>query len=123
MNEKRMANCKELLEMRKEVVSEEEYRTIREQYKMTEAQRKMYETAEVDINMTEKRYCLITKRAVKLAKVVISNGGSKDEVKRAIVNLMICMDAMKYDLDWGKWKRDNDIALLIRKYMVKIKKV
>jgi len=107
MDEKRLANLKELLRMRKEVVSEEEYKGITEKYRMDE----------IDPKFTDRKHKIITGRAAKLAQMVIWKGGSKAEVKTAILNTMICMDAMKHKLDWARWKRDNDIALLARKYM------
>lgn len=107
MDEKRTANLKELLNMRKEVVNEEEYNKIVEKYKMDE----------IDPRLTERRHRIITGEAAKLAQHVIWNGGTKDEVKTAILNTMISMDAKKYNLDWAKWKRDNGICLLVRKYM------
>ena len=110
MNEKRMANWKELLEMRKEVVSEDEYKEILKKYKMEN----------FDPKFTEMQHRIITSRAEKLAQSVIWNGGTKDEVKTVILNTMICMDSMKHKLDWRKWQKDNSIAPLTMKYMVKI---
>lgn len=113
MNEKRMANWKELLEMRKEVVSEDEYKEILKKYKMEN----------FDPKFTETQHRIITDRAAKLAHSVIWNGGTKDEVKMVILNTMICMDSMKHKLDWRKWQKDNSIGLLTMKYMVKIVEV
>ena len=110
MNNKQTANFEELLEMRKEVVSEEEYKNILEKYKMEH----------FDPEFTERQHRIITGKAARLAHNVIWNGGTKDEVKKAILNTMICMDSMKHTLDWKKWQKDNAIALLTRKYMVKI---
>lgn len=106
MDEKRQSILNEMLKMRKEVVDEKEYTDIRDRYKMDE----------IDSKFTERRHRIITGEAVKLANLVIKNGGTKDEVKKAIINLMICMDSMKYKLDWARWKRDNNMCLLIRKY-------
>lgn len=109
MNEKRIVELKELLNMRKEVVSEEEYKEIIEKYKMDE----------IDPRFTDRRHKIITGEAAKLAQMVIMNGGTEDDVKTAILNTMVCMDAMKHHLDWARWKRDNNIATLVRKYMTK----
>lgn len=106
MDEKRTANLKELLKMRKEVVSEEEYNKIIEKYKMDE----------IDPRFTERKHRIITGEAAKLAYSVIGNGGTEDEVKTVILNTMVCMDAMKHKLDWARWKRDNGIAPLVLKY-------
>lgn len=113
MDKKQTMNLKELLRMRKEVINEDDYKEILEKYKMDE----------IDPKFTERQHRIITARAARLAHCVIMDGGAKNEVKTAILNLMICMDSMKHRLDWNKWKTDNGINLLTRKYMIKIVEV
>ena len=106
MDEKRYLSLKELLNMRKEIISEEEYEAIKEKYRV----------AGISASMTKTAHCLITGIASRLAKTVIDNNGSEEEVKKAILNLMICADALKHDLDYKMWKKDNNIAQLFIKY-------
>ena len=113
MNGEQIVNYQKLLEIGKEIVSNSEREDIREKYRESKS----------DTTLTVTRHRLITSRAARLAQMVINNGGTKSEVKKAITNMLVCTDAMKYKLDWKKWQADNDIALLTRKYMVVIKMV
>lgn len=103
---KKQISTTELLELMWKVVSEEERQNIIRKYKMDYA----------DINFTPARHRMVTGRAMTLAKTVINDGGTEEEVKKAILNLMVCMDAEKYKLDLKKWEQDSNVALLKQKY-------
>lgn len=102
--DKKQITTEELLELEKEIVDKEERQEILKQYG-TESEW-----------LSWKKHRLITGKALKLAKIVINNGGTNEEVKKAVLNLMVCMDAMKHKLNWKKWQQDNGILLLKQKY-------
>jgi len=107
---KRDTEIMNILGLAKEVINSEEYDKIRDKYKDPK-----------QILLTPSGHRIITGHALELAKRVIKYGGTDDEVKLSIINLYICMDALKYQLNWGKFKRDNNINVLVRKYAVKAK--
>lgn len=104
--EEQKERTKRMLELQKEVVSNQEYEEIIQKYKMDKPNTKF----------TDSKHKIIVGAASSLLFGVINGGGTAEEVKTAIINSMVCMDAKKHNLDWAKWKRDNNISELIKKY-------
>lgn len=100
----------DVLREAKDRINSEEYAEIRNKYK-----------SEKPINLTPAGHRILVGRAVTLAKQVFSNGGSEDEIDKVLMYLYITMDALKYNLDWKRYKEKNDIYPLMRKYIVKEK--
>lgn len=58
----------------------------------------------------------IEKIANLLLNISLKNG-SKEDIKKAIKHFMVIIDAEKYQLDWKKSEKDNNIEELINKYL------
>lgn len=54
--------------------------------------------------------------SVRIAKTVIDQGGTDEEIKQACSYMYICMDARKYRLDWHRARKDMKIDELVQKY-------
>lgn len=100
----------DVLREAKDRINSEEYAEIREKYK-----------SEKSINLTPVGHRILVGRAITLAKQVLKNGGSEEEINKVLMYLYITMDALKYNLDWKRYKEKNDIYPLMRKYIVKEK--
>lgn len=105
-DEERREETKKMLELQKSILSNEEYMAIVQKYNR----------GEPDEKLTGKKHAVIMGAARNLLFDLINGGASPEEVKLGIINSMVCMDARKYNLDWARWKRDNDIATLVNKY-------
>ena len=100
----------EILREAKDKINSEAYAEIRDKYKL-----------EKPVELTPAGHRILVGRAVTLAKQVFNNGGSEEEINKALMYLYITMDALKYNLDWKRYKEKNDIYLLMRKYAMKEK--
>lgn len=62
---------------------------------------------------------ILVGKAVKLFKRMVELGATKEELKRAAEYALVCIDAMKYCLDYKKCRADNGIVALEKKYSIK----
>ena len=69
--------------------------------------------------MTNIWHRVLAGRAHHLAQRVIANGGTEEEVMRALQNLLVCLDPHKYRLDYKQFQIDADIQGLMEKYPMK----
>lgn len=70
-----------------------------------------------DINIHYHR--ILVGKAVNLFKRMVELGATEEELKRAAEYALVCIDAMKYCLDYKKCRADNGIAALEKKYPIK----
>jgi len=68
------------------------------------------------MNLTGAGHRVITGKAMAIVKRVLDNGGTEDEVHKALVYLFVCMDAMKHKLDYKQCCIDYGIRALDEKY-------
>ena len=57
-------------------------------------------------------------RAKALAESVFVLGGTKKDIHKALEYLIICLDCEKYRLDYRKYRKDNNIRDLEKKYSI-----
>lgn len=65
---------------------------------------------------TQKAHNIVTGDAVKLARDVMRRGGTKEEVDLALTYLMLCINSHKHKLSVYKFRQENDIQNLRKKY-------
>ena len=91
--------------------SDEDVKKIHEQYRLPD------NTLE---KMTGKRHRLVTGMAVNgVLRHIAANGGTEDEIARALEYVLVCIDANKHHLDYKKCYQDLEIGKLLEKYGVK----
>lgn len=57
-----------------------------------------------------------TGRTANLIRRMIDSGGTVEELSRALRHLRVCADAIIFDLNWKKSRKDNGVAELEQKY-------
>ena len=62
-------------------------------------------------------HSLIVARAHNLVESVFARGGAEKDCRIALEYLLICLDCEKYHLNWKKYRVDNSISLLEKKYV------
>lgn len=100
-----LENNNQVLEMACNTIKSEEYQQLRKRYEMHPRK-----------YMSETHHRKVSTEAANLAKAVIAHGGTRDEAELALKHLYICMDAEKYGLDWLRFRKENGIRELCRKY-------
>lgn len=65
---------------------------------------------------TDRAHILIVGKAYQLVLDMAEKGATKKELQRAVRYLWVCIDAMKYKLDYCRAKEDFGISELCRKY-------
>jgi hypothetical protein len=100
------AQFHELLKKGNELISQEEWLQICEEYKFQGDRKNV-------VNDNWRR--VITGGAIVLSKEVAKNG-TEEEFKKAIIYLKICMDVNKYSLDYRRFRDENGIKELANKY-------
>lgn len=66
--------------------------------------------------LSPNRHKILTGEAMNIAKKIIANGGTEEEVNKALTYLVVCMDARKYKLDVTKCFDELGIDQLKTKY-------
>ena len=95
-----------ILDLMKEELGEDGIEELRQKYVIPHQQ----------FHLTPMGHRVITGKALILARAVLAKGGTKEEGVLALKNLLVCIDALKYQLDYKQFQQDNDIAALISKY-------
>ena len=111
------AKIRELLDKSKELISEEEWQQILIQYCDLRTRKKDSEKPFHPV--TKHWHRIITGRATILAKEVLQNG-TENELKQALTYLKVCIDVNTHLLDYKKFRDDNAIIELGKKFGVDI---
>lgn len=103
----------ELLTLAKELIDGGDYTKVREDYN----KKKLGSVYRIGAH----EHKILVGNATKLAKLTITNGGTKSEIYWCVLWLYICMDALKYDLDCNKFWNDHEDVYsgIIKKYATK----
>ena len=104
--QKRAEETRELLQMAKNIISEDTLADIREKYRIQNTERGLSHTW----------HKIIVGRSRNLAREVIHNGGTPAEVRLALQYMLVCIDANKHQLDYMKFRQENGIVELAEKY-------
>lgn len=96
----------DLREYANEIISSNEYLAQREKYHMRNPKHYVNESTHRSIMMN----------SIDIAKKVIGNNGTIEEIKRACVYMRICIDARKYRLNHTAAKKELKIDELVQKY-------
>lgn len=71
------------------------------------------------LNINIHYHRILVGKALKLFKCMVELGATEEELKRAAEYALVCIDAVKYCLDYKKCRVDNGIAALEKKYQIK----
>lgn len=93
---------------------EEGMKAIQEKYRLSGSKKDWTQS----VSYTWHR--VIVGQAAKLARTVIEKGGTEDEVKLALVYLIVCIDVNKYLLDYSRYQIENGLIELGEKYGIKL---
>lgn len=85
-----------------EIVDEKEYEQIRNKYQIKV--------------MTPRMHMVVVGEAARLVDTIANHGGTEEEVTKAIYYLRICEDTYEYNLDHIRYREENGIDKLARKY-------
>ena len=94
----------EIEKMETEIVDEMEYEKTRSKYQIKSIPPKLHK--------------VIVGEAARLIDAVTHKGGTEDEIKKAIYYLKICQDTYEYNLDYIRYRRENGIEEIAKKYGV-----
>ncbi len=92
-------SIRDLIEKAKEIVGEKEYEEIRAKYKFPE-QKRYY---------LGKRHALLTGRAKRLFETAIARKADEIDLKFIAVYFLMCIDAVKHNLDVARYENENNI--------------
>jgi len=79
-----------------------------------------YKTEEDIKEKNPRIHAIVTGRAMKLVKLVMSRNGKKEEIDRSLEYLQTCIDAKKYNLDVKKCFNEMNVKELLDKYGMEI---
>ena len=80
--------------------------------------RAKYHCPGVTKSFKPRTHIMLCSRAHSLAESVFVLGGTKKELHKVLEYLMICLDCEKYSLDCKKYRENNNIRELEKKYQV-----
>ena len=105
MSEAKKSMIKDILLKAKEIWDDGELEEVHQKYRNDELP-----------PMLPHWHKILVGRAHHLIRLMMENGATKEELIRALKYFVVCMDAEKYRLDIPRYKLDNGINGLRKKY-------
>ena len=103
---------KELME-NMDLLDEKKCDFIRKEYRSKKGE-------EMDISNSFHK--MLVGEAMRMVSAMKDYGATKEELTEALYYLRVCMDSMKYRMDYIRYREENGIEQLAAKYGIKLRK-